>query len=275
MVESGGAARHPRFLVCRARGRTGSVPDMTTIQEIGDQVYAISTYCPYGPPGGITYNQFLIVDEQPLVVHTGMRMHAEEIMAAAARVAPLRTVRWITSNHASRPDELGSVDRWFAAAEHARVIHGEIACMVNLADMVERPPQPAADGEVLEVGSHRLRWRATPHVPGPWEAGFWFEETTRILFTGDLFAQAGRVPAVTAGDVVAPAVELDNLVHGTAMTPATAPSLRGLMDLRPATLALMHGPAYTGDCSAALGALADHFQHELDRTSGGPGTRDA
>ena len=52
----------------------------------------------------------------------------------------------------------------------------------------------------------------------------------------------------------------EDIFQGTALTPGTAPTLRRLAALKPRTLALMHGPAFVGDCSAALLELADAYE---------------
>jgi len=46
----------------------------TTLDEISEGVYRISTPLPPSVvPGGFTFNQYLIDDEQPLLFHTGPR----------------------------------------------------------------------------------------------------------------------------------------------------------------------------------------------------------
>ena len=48
-----------------------------------------------------------------------------------------------------------------------------------------------ADGEILQLGKHALRWLDTSHVPHGWECGLMFETQTKTLLCGDLFAQGG------------------------------------------------------------------------------------
>jgi len=89
-----------------------------------------------------------------------------------------------------------------------------------------------------------------------------FEETERTLFCSDLFGQRGQHPPVTEGDIVGPAADSMRGAQSTPMadsmpyTPYTGRLLAGLAELRPATLAIMHGPAWRGDGSAAILALA-------------------
>jgi flavorubredoxin len=86
---------------------------------------------------------------------------------------------------------------FLAGAPGAEVVHGELACMLSVADLADRPPRAMADGEVLDLGTHRLRFVPTAHVPHNWESGLWFDETTATLLAGDLFTQTGVGPALT------------------------------------------------------------------------------
>ncbi|RPI14581.1 MAG: MBL fold metallo-hydrolase [Lysobacterales bacterium] len=232
----------------------------TVITEIGPRIYRLSTFVPDQLPGGFTFNQFLIDAEQPLLFHTGMRGLYASVSEAASRVLPLERLRWVSFGHVEA-DECGSMNSWLAAAPAAQVLHGQVGCMVSLGDLADRPPRPLADGETLDLGGRRVRLYATPHVPHAWEAIVLYEETTRTLFCGDLFTHAGNGPAVIESDVAGPALAFERALPGaTALTPATAPTIRRLAALEPATLAVMHGSSFRGDCAAQLRALADGFE---------------
>ena len=119
-----------------------------------------------------------------------------------------------------------------AAAPGAEVVHGELACMLSLDDMADRPPRGVAEDEVLDLGSHRLRFLPTPHVPHNWESGLWFDETTATLFSGDLFTSTGAGPAITEDDLVGPALEAEAMFHATSLGPAVPATVRRLADAR-------------------------------------------
>lgn len=235
----------------------------TAIDRIADRIHRISTYVAEGPPGGITFNQFLVFGDESLLFHTGTRRLFPDVRDAVATVVDPKDVRWISSGHASRPDEYGSLEEWLSIAPQAHVVHGRVGCFVCLEDLASRPPRALGDGEVLDLGGPRVRWLDTPHVPGPWEAGVLFEEETETLFCGDLFARTGHTEVVTSDDIVEAAIAHDQLMHGNAITPNTGATLRRLADLRPRRLALMHGPVFVGDAAAALDGLADYFDATL------------
>jgi len=134
---------------------------------------------------------------------------------------------------------------------------------LSVNDLADRPPCALADGDVLDLGAKSVRWIDTRHVPPGWDTGLIYEETTRMLFAGDLFTMTGRVPASTDGDIVTPAIATEDLGRASALTPASGPTLRRLASYSATRMALMRGPAFSGDVPFALGALADDFDRRL------------
>jgi flavorubredoxin len=231
----------------------------TTVHEIAQDVYRLSTCIPDAAPGGFTFNQYLIDADEPMLFHTGPRQMFGPIGAAIERVVPLERLRWISFGH-YESDECGAMNDVLAAAPHAEVVFNGLGCMVSIGDMADRPPRPVEDSEVLDLGGHRLRFITTPHVPHGWEAQVLFDETTSTLLSGDLFSQLGEPPALVQDiDLVTPSFDAEALFGYTCLTATTAPTIRRLADLAPRTLALMHGPAFAGDCAAALHGLADGY----------------
>ncbi len=231
----------------------------TVVTEIADRIYQLSTYV---APADLRFNQYLIVADEPLLFHCGQRQLFASVRAALGRVMALDRLRWISYGHAEA-DESGAMNDWLAAAPAATVVVGTMGCLLSANDLAIRQPRALADDGVMDLGGKRVRYLATPHVPHCWDAGLLYEETTGTLLCGDLFTQAGNGPAITTDDIVAPAFALEDRHHGTALTPATAPTLRRLAALRPAMLGLMHGPAFVGDGAQALCALATGYDQRL------------
>ena len=231
----------------------------TRIDEIADNIFRISIFVPeIGPPAGFTFNSFLVIDDEPLLFHAGQRRMFPEFSAAVASLMPLERLRWISFGHVEA-DECGAMNLWLAAAPKAEVVHGQTACDISLNDLADRAPRAVADGELISSGRRRVRYIDTPHVPHAWESGVVFEETTATLFCGDLFTQFGAVPT-TQDDIVPGAIAAEDAFHSSSVGPATAPTIRKLAELKPRTLALMHGPTFFGDGADALNRLADYYE---------------
>ena len=66
------------------------------VDEIADGVYRISAYVPdIAPPAGFTYNHFLVLGDEPLLFHTGLRPMFPVVLAAAEKVLSVQKLRWI------------------------------------------------------------------------------------------------------------------------------------------------------------------------------------
>ena len=232
----------------------------TRVDEVADGLYRISTPVPPSViPGGFTFNQFLLVDEEPLLFHTGMRELFPAVSAAVARVLPLERLRWVGFSH-WEADESGALNLFLAAAPHARPVCGQAGAMTTVRDQADREPHVLADGATLRLGTRQVTWLDTPHLPHNWECGYLFESHTRTLLCGDLLTHGGSdLPPVTRGDVLGPAEAMRQ-----AMPDAIAPfgaaqraRLARLCATEPRLLAIMHGSSYEGDGAAMLRALGE------------------
>ena len=239
----------------------------TIVTEIADRIYQLSTYV---ERADLRFNQYLLIADEPLLFHCGQRGLFPSVRAALDKVLAVEHLRWVSYGH-FEADESGAMNDWLGAAPAACVAVGELGCMLSANDLAIRPPRALGDGETLDLGGKRVRYFATPHVPHCWDAGLLYEETTNTLFCGDLFTQAGNGAAMTAGDIVLPALAIEDHYHSTALTPATASTIRRLAALEPTTLGLMHGPAFRGDGKRALDALADGYAQRLEAAFGSTG----
>lgn len=234
----------------------------TTVTEIAPDLFRLSTFVPEIGPTGFTFNQFLVRDDEPFLFHTGMRGLFPLVADAVARVVPVEHLRWISFAHVEA-DECGAMNQFLAAAPRAQVVHGELAAMVSLNDLADRPPRAMADGEMLVTGRHHWRFLPTPHVPHNWESGLWFDETDATLLAGDLFTALGDGPAIVEDGIVGAALAGEDVFHSTSVGVATAPTIRRLADLGPRTLATMHGSSFSGDGASQLLQLADAYEAML------------
>ena len=228
----------------------------TRIDEIAEGVFRLSTLVPeVAPPAGFTFNQFLLMADEPLLFHTGHRIMFDGVLAAVGRLMPVERLRWISFSH-YEADECGAMNLWQERAPHAQVAHGRLGCDISLRDQSLRAPRALDDGEVIDLGSKRVRYLATPHVPHGWDAGLMFEEKTGTLLSSDLLGQVGDGPALAAGDIVGPALESEKLWRSMSVTADTRKAIERLAALNPATIAVMHGASLDRGCAAALRAFA-------------------
>lgn len=236
----------------------------TNISEIAPDIYRINT--PVSIPGGpdqFNFNQYLILDEESLLFHTGPRRLFPLVREAIDQVMPVERLRYVGLSH-FEADECGATNEFLAVAPHAVPLCGQIAAMVSVNDMADRPARALADGETLSLGTHEMRWFDTPHTPHGWDCGLMLDTTTRTFLCGDLFTQggSGRLP-LTESDILGPSEAFRKPMDYYAHAPGTVTILERIAAERPTTLACMHGSAWRGDGAALLRALAAAVSGEV------------
>lgn len=232
---------------------------MTKITEIAPDIFRISTFF---EAFNIQFCQFLVRGDEPLLFHTGMRGIFPVVKDAVASLMDPSKLRWLGFSH-FEADECGALNEWMSIAPNAVPVCSLVGKMVSVDDFVGNDRSKGmTDGEVLDTGSHRFRFIATPHVPHCWEAGFMFEETNGVLFCSDLFHQNGDTEPLTTSDLVEAArdtiVEYQKgpLANYMPYTKSTDGELKRLAELKPRVLAAMHGSAFEGDGAQALNDYA-------------------
>jgi hypothetical protein len=134
---------------------------------------------------------------------------------------------------------------------------GQIAAMVSINDLADRPARALNDGESLSLGRKSVTWLDAAHVPHGWECGLMFEPSTRTLLCGDLFTQGGadHVP-ITDSDILGPSEAFRKAMDYYAHSTQAPPILERIASTNPTTLACMHGAAWRGEGNALLRELA-------------------
>lgn len=229
----------------------------TNVHEVAEGIYRINTPIVIEGAVGFSFNQYLIVDDDSLLFHTGPRKMFSLVREAVASVLPVERLRYIAFSHVEA-DECGSLNEWLDAAPQSVPLCGTVAAMVSINDLADQAPRPLADGEMLPLGKHSVRWFDTPHLPHAWECGFLMEEGTKTLLCGDLFTQGGAgLPPITESDILGPSEAFRHEMDYFSHTKNARAMLERLASTNPTTLACMHGSAWRGDGAKLLRALAE------------------
>lgn len=227
-----------------------------SVHEIANGIYRISTPVPL-PNGAFSFNQYLVVDDAPLLFHTGPRRMFPIVRDAVATVIDPARLRYVAFSH-FEADECGSLNEWLATAPQAQPVCSTVAALVSVNDVADRPAHALADGATLSLGTRTMRWLDTPHLPHGWETGYLFEETTRTLFCGDLFTQPGNGEvALTEDDILGPSEAFRGQMDYYSATKNGRALIAKLAATNPTTLAVMHGSAWRGGGAALLEALGE------------------
>lgn len=164
---------------------------MFRIDEVQKGIFRIGNFDGFG----IGFNQFLIVDEEPTLIHTGTYPKYDGIRAQIREVLDPARLRYVVVPH-FEADECGGMDRFLAEAPGAKLVCSTVGAQVNLGGWDAPPPHAVWQDDTLDLGHHRLRFLMTPHVHH-WDSMMVFEETEGVLFPADLFLQPGDQPPMT------------------------------------------------------------------------------
>ena len=236
------------------------------MDEVGRGIYRICTPLDV-IPGGFTFNSYLIADDEPLLFHTGYRKLFPITLEAIRKVMPVEKLRWIGGSH-FEGDEFGALNEMLTAAPEAAPFGAEIGALISLNDFASRPARGLRDGEEFSIGSRRMQWLYTPHVPHGWDCGVLFDASTKTLLCGDLFTQPGAgMPPVTESEVLTASEAMRGMMDYYAHATSTSAILERLASLNPSLLACQHGSAYRGDGAALLRELASTLAGRVTKAS--------
>jgi flavorubredoxin len=213
----------------------------TEISEIKDGIYRISGF---SEMFGITFNQFLIDDEKPTLIHTGPVGMYEQVEKSVREVIPLEKLLHVAFLH-FESDEWGGME--FLKAPNTRLVCSELSSNLNLTGWYNIPADHISfwENETLKTGRRTFRFVMTPHVHH-WDSMMMFEETTRSLFPSDLFIQPGNNKPVTSDDLSESMVGLYRAVGIFASEQPVRQTVRRLERLKPEMVYPMHGSCFDG-----------------------------
>jgi flavorubredoxin len=217
---------------------------MTQIDQIVDGIYRISTPPAVAP---ITFNQFLIDDERPALIHTGFHPAYDGIRKAIAEVLDPARLELVILLH-FEGDECGGMERFVAEAPAAQLVGSELSAILSLQTFgfpyMDRV-MGVRDGDTIELGRHTLRFLETPHVHH-WDSMMVVEESTRSLFPSDLFIQAGDQPPVVDEDLGAEMCAYYREIGIFAHEEPVRRVVDRIEQIRPEWVHAMHGGTLTG-----------------------------
>ncbi|MEW6155812.1 MAG: MBL fold metallo-hydrolase [Verrucomicrobiota bacterium] len=242
---------------------------MSTVQidEIAADLFRLSVYV---PDFDMQFNHFVVRDDEPLLFHTGLKSMFPLLREAVSRLIDPAKLRHIAWSH-FESDECGALNEWLQLAPEAQPVCTLVGKLVSVDDFSLRPARGMTPDDVLATGKYRYRFYRSPHIPHGWDAGVLFEETRKTLFCSDLFHHFGNVAPVTSSDLIEPTrramqqLQQGPLAGYMPYMRQTEGVLRSLAELKPETLAVMHGSSYIGQSEKLLNELAGVIKSEFDQ----------
>ena len=225
---------------------------MATITEVADDIYRVNVEMSGSP---VTYSFFVIKDDLPTMVETGFRRTFNETEEALKQLIDPSTLRYIVVPH-FEADECGALNHFLGMAPNAQPVGSPIGARSNLADFSIRQPIALEEGQVLDLGRHRLECLITPYVH-TWDSMLAFDQTTRTQFCSDIFIQPGPGPATTDKAEIEGMVEMYKRIGIFPSRAHLDAALDKIEARNPRVLACHHGSVVTGQIPAYINALRD------------------
>ena len=217
----------------------------TTVTEIAPDIFRISIF-PEGSP--VSFGCFLIRDEQPAMIETGFNSQFgmyDLVQAAVSKLIDPKSLRYLIVPHVEG-DECGSLVQFLELAPDAVPVCSPVGALVTIGDFSPKPARVLGNGEKLVLGRKTLTGVVTPWVHF-WDSMLVYDETDRVLFTSDLFLQAGDREPMTSEDRSAEMVEFARFSGYLPSQRHLEKALDLIEPLAVDVLACHHGSVLSGD----------------------------
>ncbi|HEV2980227.1 MAG TPA: FprA family A-type flavoprotein [Solirubrobacteraceae bacterium] len=169
---------------------------MARVDELVDGIYRICSTVQL-PDTEFQFNQFLIDDERPALIHTGTYQLYDAVHAGIEEVLDPSKLEYVILLH-FEADETGGMDRFLKTAPNSTLACSALSAILNLSGWnYSGRVEGHAEGEVIDLGKHKLRFLETPHVHH-WDSMMLFDETSKSVFPSDLFIQPGDQPPIVS-----------------------------------------------------------------------------
>ena len=201
----------------------------------------------YAVPLGMAYNSYVIPDDKVAVMDTVDVNFGEEWLVNVAAVLGARKPEYLVVQH-MEPDHSANIDRFLAKYPDATVVASAQAFKFMeqfFGANIAPKRQVVKEGDVLDLGRHKLHFVAAPMVHWP-EVIVTYDSADKVLFSADGFGKFG------ANDVEDPEgwdCEARRYYIGIVgkYGPQTQALLKKAAGLEIETVCPLHGPVLVGD----------------------------
>ena len=131
-----------------------------------------------------------------------------------------------------------------------------VGAVTNIADFSIREPVAMEDGQILDLGQHRLECMVTPYVH-TWDGMLPFEHTTGTQFCSDVFIQPGPGPATTDEAEIEGMLAMYKMIGIFPSRAHPDSALDKIEAQNPKVLACHHGNVITGQIPAYIKAMRE------------------
>lgn len=220
-------------------------------------------------PHGVSYNSYLLVDEKIALIDTVERAFIDDYLDAIEEIIGDRKVDYLIINH-MEPDHSGALKTiMHRYPEITLVGNKKTFGFVEAFYTTPKKTLMVHDNHVLDLGKHKLQFQMIPMVHWP-ETMVTFEETNKILFTGDAFGSYGTMDGGIFDDEInLDFYEVEVMRYFTNIVgkycPHTQRAIKKLAGIDIKMIAATHGPIWRSDLNWILKRYNKWSSYDLDR----------
>lgn len=150
----------------------------------------------YRVENGMAYNSYLILDEKIAVLDSVEKSFGEEWLNNIADVLGDKSPDFLVVHH-MEPDHSANIHKFIEKYPSARIVSSEKSFVMMkqfFGNDYKENQVIVTDGDILELGTHKLTFITAPMVHWP-EVIVSYEENTKTLFSADAFGKFGTTDA--------------------------------------------------------------------------------
>ncbi len=219
-------------------------------------------------PHGISYNSYLIVDEKIALIDTVERSFIDEYLEDIEGIIGDRPIEYLVINH-MEPDHSGALKSIIQKYPDIKLVGNKKTFgFVESFYLTPKNVVEVYDGYKLDLGKHKLQFQLIPMVHWP-ETMVTYEETTKIVFSGDAFGSYGTLDGGIFDDEInLDFYEVEVMRYFTNIVgkycPHTQRAIKKLAPLDIKMIAATHGPIWRKDLSWVLNRYNKWSSYDLD-----------
>ena len=219
-------------------------------------------------PYGVSYNAYLIVDEQTVLVDTVDVCYSDLFLKKVADALQGRTLDYLIVNH-MEPDHAGSIRLLRQQYPGVKIVgntktFGMLAGFHGITDGLYE----VKEGDTLNTGTHQLGFYMAPMVHWP-EVMVTYDATDKILFSADAFGTYGTLDGAVVDKDMDCSHYWDEMVRyyanivGKYGNPVQRASQK-LSALEIKTICSTHGPVWQEHVAKAVGIYDRLSRYEAE-----------
>ncbi|MCF7875996.1 MBL fold metallo-hydrolase [Candidatus Bipolaricaulota bacterium] len=205
------------------------------VEEIWDETYLINTY---NDRIDLTFNQYVINDDWPMLVHAGSAQQFDSVTNGLKRVCLIEDLEYILISH-FESDECGALSRFLDRNPDLSPVCSEITARQLCGFDIHQDPVVKEGGDTLDLGSRTLKFLNYPAEMHLWNGILAYDSDDDGLFSSDLFIRRGPVDElVVAEDIALESISPDRIPNQEEYRMM----VDRLIELSPRWIAPGHGP---------------------------------